>query len=133
MNRPLHVLAPVAALACASCVQSEADVTPETAPVVSAERGCFFGRRINGYSEAPDGPGGGDRFYVKTGANERWLLETYGPCPGLDWSLSIALDTRSVSSVCTGETVTVIVPRSIGGMPDRCTARVLGKVVEPRT
>mgnify|MGYP006397544135 CR=1 FL=1 len=121
-----------ASLALAGCAQTAAE--PEPTPVLSSERQCFFTRQINGYSEAPDGPGGEDRLYVRTGVNDRFLLETFGPCPDLDWSLSIALDTRfSGTSLCSGETVTVLVPQSVGGITDRCTARVLGKVVEPRS
>lgn len=127
------LLAGVAAsLALVGCAQTAAE--PEPTPVLSSERQCFFTRQINGYSEAPDGPGGEDRLYVRTGVNDRFLLETFGPCPDLDWSLSIALDTRfSGTNLCSGETVTVLVPQSVGGITDRCTARVLGKVVEPRS
>jgi hypothetical protein len=121
-----------ASLALAGCTQGEPE--PLEPVALSSERQCFFTRQINGYSEAPDGPGGEERLFVRTGVNDRYLLETFGPCPDLDWSFSIALDSRFAgSSLCSGETVTVLVPQSIGGIPDRCTARVLGKVVEPRS
>lgn len=129
MTAPLKVLAPLAALASVSCVQTEVE-EPEPVASLSAERTCFFTRQVNGYSEAPEGPTG-DRLYVRTGANTRHLLETYGPCPDLDWSLNIALDTRfSGTSLCTGDTVTLLVPRTGIDTPDRCTARVLGEVVD---
>jgi hypothetical protein len=121
-----------ASLALAGCTQGEPE--PIEPVALSSERQCFFTRQINGYSEAPDGPRGEERLYVNTGVNDRYLLETFGPCPDLDWSFSIALDARFAgTSLCSGETVNVLVPQSVGGIPNRCTARVLGKVIEPRS
>lgn len=123
----VRTAAPLALLALAGCSSSE---PPEVEPLagLSTERSCFFTRSINGYNEAPSGPRGGERLWVHTGVNERFLIETYGPCPDLDWSFSIALDTRAQTSLCTGDIATVVVPRTIGGVPDRCTARVLGRM-----
>lgn len=129
MIRPIHILAPAAALACASCAQQEVEPV-ESVAELSTERACFFTRQINSYAEAPDGPRGGDRLYVRVAGGDRYLLETYGPCPDLDWSLSIVLDTRLQTSLCTGDIATVVVPQTVGGLPNRCTARVLGKVAE---
>ncbi|MGI8944195.1 MAG: DUF6491 family protein [Qipengyuania sp.] len=135
MTRPLDIrtfaLVPAAALACVSCVQAEGEVVPEETVAYSADRACFFTRQIDGYGSAPDGPHGAERLYVRTSARERFLLETYGPCPGIDWSLQIGLDTRFQSSLCTGDTATLVIPRSIDGGTERCTARVLGRALEP--
>lgn len=118
-----------AALACASCAPVEEDAAP--IPGLSTARQCFFTDQINGYGDAPDGPRG-NRIRVSTGSNDRWLLETFGPCPELDWTFQIALETRPGSNLCTGDTATLIVPRSAGGRPDRCSVRLLGKLEEPR-
>lgn len=126
-HRPIF-LAPIAALACMSCVQADGEPAEPVAGL-SSEQACFFSRQINGYAEAPDGPGG-DRLYVKTGARERFLLETWGPCPDLDWSFRIGIDTRFSGSLCTGDTATVFVPSTVDGVPTRCSARILGKVTE---
>lgn len=117
------------AVAAASC----APVEEEPAPIagLSTERQCFFTDQINGYGDAPDGPRG-NRVNVSTGPNDRWLLETFGPCPELDWSFQIGLETRPGTSMCTGDTATLLVPTSIGGRPDRCSVRLLGKLEEPR-
>lgn len=125
------LLAVAAALVAVSC--APVDRGPEE-PIagLSTERSCFFTSQINGYSEAPDGPRGEDRLYVRVGVHDRYLLQTYGPCPELDWSFQIGIDTRMQNSLCSGDIATVIVPRGIGGAPDRCTARVLGKMVETR-
>ena len=123
------VAALAAAAACAGCapVEDEAALPAN----VSAERQCFIVSRISGYGEAPDGPGGTERLYVEVGASERWLLETFGACPELDWTYRIALDPRPYTSLCTGRTAEVLVPAAQAGRVDRCTARVLGKVTEP--
>lgn len=126
------ILTAAAALAAGAALSGCARTAGEplaAAPGLSTERQCFFARQINGYSEAPDGPNGENRLTVNTGARDRWLLETYGPCPDLDWSFRVAIDTRfEGSSLCTGDIATVLVPRGISGPPDRCTARVLGKL-----
>jgi hypothetical protein len=117
-----------AALAVA-CVPVERE--PVAVAGLSTDRHCFFTRTIDGYNDAPDGPMG-DRLYITTGPRDRWLFETYGICPQLDWSHQIALDTRSDISLCTGDTATLLVPRGPGSRPERCTVRLLGKVIEPR-
>lgn len=129
--RTLFAAAPLVALAaCASMDDAEAGAE-EVA--IASERSCFFTRSITGYSEAPDGPARAERLYVNTGRDERYLVEAFGPCPELDWNYRIGIDTRpfAASSLCTGDTVTLLVPGSIDGRPDRCRARVIGKVVEP--
>ena len=100
MNRAAIVSAALAALACAS---SCAPVEEPAAPIagLSTERQCFFTDQIDGYGDAPDGPRG-NRIRVSTGPNDRWLLETFGPCPELDWTFHIALETRPGSNLCTG-------------------------------
>ena len=96
---------------------------------ISTAHQCFFVSQINGYSEAPDGPNGRDRLYVTTGVNDRWLLEPFAGCPNLNWANNIALNTRSFTTLCTGETAELLVPSGISTQGvDRCTARVLGKV-----
>lgn len=129
MNRSAISIAALAISACAACAPVEYD--PEPIAGLSTERQCFFTREINGYSDAPDGERG-DRIYISTGPRERWLFETFGSCHELDWTNQVALDTRSLSNICTGDTATLIVPRSIGNQPDRCSVRLLGKMEDSR-
>lgn len=120
-----------ATLACAACTSAE----PEREPIagLSTARQCFFTSQISGYGDAPGGEGAVERLYVNTGVRDRWLFETFGPCPELDWTFRIALDTGPISSVCTGDTATLLVPRTGGGgPPDRCTVRLLGKMEPSR-
>ncbi|MCB2065946.1 MAG: hypothetical protein KDE15_04810 [Erythrobacter sp.] len=134
MSQPRHLAAPLLAtllaLACAACVTEEAG---EQEPIagLDTERQCFFPNQINGYSEAPDGSRG-ERIYVRTGVRERFLVETLGSCPDIDWSLQLGIDPRfNTGSYCTGDQITLVVPRSLGGAgPDRCMARVLGRMVD---
>ncbi len=126
MLKSVVVLTPLLALAATACVQDGAE-PPEPIAGLSTERACFFMSQVNGYNEAPDGPRG-DRLYVNVGARDRYLLETMGSCPDLDWSLQIGIDPDHQSSICTGDTVTLVIPQSLGGIPQRCTARVLGKM-----
>jgi hypothetical protein len=128
---PRAFLAAAAALAAAAC--APVDRGPDE-PIagLSTERACFFTRQVNGYSEAPDGPRGEERLYVRAGVRDRYLLETFGPCPDLDWTLQIAIDSRMQTSLCTGDIATVIVPGTLGSSPDRCTARVLGRMIDDR-
>ncbi|QZH75556.1 MAG: hypothetical protein JY451_02780 [Erythrobacter sp.] len=128
MKKPIAFLLPAAALACTACVADD-DQPPEEIAGLSTERECFFVSQVNGYSEAPDGRRG-ERLYVSTGVNERYLLETFGACPDLDWNYRIGLDARFQSSLCPGDTARLIVPRSLDGSPDTCTVTVLGKMVE---
>jgi len=128
MTRLIPAAALVAAAACASCAPVE---EPEPIAGLSTERQCFFTRQINGYGDAPDGPRG-DRIYIDTGPRDRWLLETFGSCYELDWAQTIALDTRSMSNMCTGDTATLIVPRGLDRTPDRCSVRLLGKMEDTR-
>lgn|SRR5690606_32137725 len=128
MTRNSVVLAALAT-ACASCAPVEEPAEPIAG--LSTDRQCFFTRQINGYSDAPDGPRG-DRIYISTGPNDRWLFETFGTCFELDWTNAIALDTRGPSNLCTGDTATLIVPRGLDRTPDRCTVRLLGKMAETR-
>ena len=131
MPKPAPIpIALAAAAACAACAPVEQDEAFALPANVSAERQCFSVDRISGYSEAPDGPRGADRLYVRSGVNDRWLLETFGGCHDLDWALQVGLDTRLQTNLCTGEVATLVVPRTGFTTPDRCTARVLGKVIE---
>ena len=90
MLKSVVVLTPLLALAATACVQDGAE-PPEPIAGLSTERACFFMSQVNGYNEAPDGPRG-DRLYVNVGARDRYLLETMGSCPDLDWSLQIGID-----------------------------------------
>ncbi len=117
-------------VACAPVEQPGADEYDATVANVDTGRACFFTREINGFSNAPEAPEGRDRLYISTGVSERWLLETWGSCPELDFSLAVGLDARGSTSICTGQMETLVVSSSIPDTLDRCPVRVLGRVIE---
>ncbi|GAA5048570.1 hypothetical protein GCM10023208_05880 [Erythrobacter westpacificensis] len=116
--------------ACAPVEEPAADGYDAALANLDTSRACFFTREINGYSDAPSSSARNDRLYISTGVNERWLLETYGSCPDLDFANAVGLDVRGSISVCTGQTETLLVPSTIPGEVDRCPVRVLGRVIE---
>lgn len=120
----------LAVAACAPVARPGADEYDATLANVDTDRACFFTREINGYSNAPESPKGRDRLYISTGVSERWLLETWGSCPELDFSLAVGLDARGSTSICTGQMETLVVPSSIPDTLDRCPVRVVGRVIE---
>ena len=122
--------AALALVACAPVEQPGANEYDATLAGVDTERACFFAREINGFSDAPESHGGRDRLYISTGVSERWLLETWGSCPELDFSLAVGLDARGSTSICTGQMETLVVPSTIPDTLDRCPVRVLGRVIE---
>jgi len=127
---PTFATAPLVLLlgACAATTADE----PEAPLTFDTSRQCFFASQINGYSDAPDGPGGEERLTVSTGVNDDWLFEAFGnTCRELDFAENVAFDTRQLS-LCTGTTETLLVPRGGSGPPDRCSVRLLGKVTNPQ-
>ncbi|TIX49750.1 DUF6491 family protein [Alteraurantiacibacter aquimixticola] len=126
--KKIPALAAMAMLATA-CAQTDAE--PRTIAGVDTERQCFFTNTISGYTSAPDGPDGEERLIVTTGPSDDWLFEVVGPCNDLDFAHRIAFDLRGRSTLCTGQTETLLVPSSIpSSRVERCTVRMLGKVLE---
>lgn len=113
----------VAALAsCAPVTEPQ----PETLAGLQTDNQCFFTRSVRGYSDAPDGPSGAERIFVDTGPNEKFVLESASACLGIDYANRIALDNRSRTSLCTGDTATLLVPSATA--TDRCLVRVIGRI-----
>lgn len=116
--------------ACAQTDTATVDEYDATLANLDTDRACFFTREIRGYSNAPESSSRNERIYIDAGGDDRWLLETTGPCPDLDFSLRLALDVRGTGSVCTGDWENLLVPSGIGGDIQRCPVRVLGRVIE---
>lgn len=131
MNR-LHLTLAASALALTlgACAATTTD-EPEAPVAFDTTRQCFFTSQINGFSNAPDGPNGEERLVVHTGPNDSWLFEAFGnSCNDLDFAQGVAFDPRTMTSMCTGTTETLLVPRPGGGPAERCSVRLLGKVIE---
>ncbi len=121
------------ALGLSACAPTDAAAVDEYDAVLAnldTQRACFTTREIQGYSNAPESSSRAERIYLDTGMNERFLLETTGPCPELDFGLRLALDVRGTGSICTGDWENLLVPSSLRGEVERCPVRVLGRVIE---
>ncbi len=116
--------------ACAPMDAPQANAADAEPTEIDTSRSCFTQREIRGYAAAPDGPNGRERIYLDTGIHEQFVLETIGPCPDLDFSLRIALDTRTMGSICTGDVETLVIPSAIPQEFGQCPVRVLGRLVE---
>jgi hypothetical protein len=61
--------------------------------------------------------------HLRVGRRDFYRLDLLGPCPNLDFSLALGLQTRGSSQICTGSGLgTSIVTRSASG-PQRCSVR----------
>jgi hypothetical protein len=85
-------------------------------------RQCFFQRQLNGWKEV------GDRqVNLRAGVRDIYQVALDAPCWNLKWAQRLGIENRGSSSVCTGDTVVLVVPdRTMG--TDRCFARVLRKL-----
>ncbi|MBB3990646.1 DUF6491 family protein [Croceicoccus naphthovorans] len=117
----------VTTLALAGCAYSQSDdVASQSSPAGS--RDCFFLSQVSGFNDAPDIERGSDRIYVHTGPSETYLFETFGSCPNLNYSETIAFDQNGPGQICRGIDVDLLVPTSIG--VQRCPVRMISRVPE---
>ena len=120
-----HIFAAlVMPLALSGCATAERDAPSDTAD--SQVRSCFFLSQVNGFNDAPDNENGSDRIIVNVSVNDKYLFETFGSCPDLDWTQTIGFDQRGPGQICQGMDVELIVPTSIG--PQRCPVRMIHKL-----
>lgn len=124
MLKRLTVSALAAPLTLAGCAAADT-AAPEYASATDT-RSCFFLSQVNGFNDAPDVEPGSDRIIVSVGVNEKYLFETFGSCPDLNWSETIAFDQTGPGQICNGIDVDLIVPTSIG--PRRCAVRMIRKL-----
>lgn len=113
-------------LAVAGCATAERDAPADTADRQAPS--CFFLSQVNGFNDAPDIRNGSDRIIVNVGVNDKYLFETFGSCPDLNWTQAIGFDQRGPGRICQGLDVDLIVPTSIG--PQRCPVRMIRKLSE---
>ncbi|PEQ13036.1 hypothetical protein B2G71_09430 [Novosphingobium sp. PC22D] len=122
-------LAPVAAFGAAASISACAGTAaPEPATAAAEGRSCFFLSQVNGFNDVPDTRRGSDSVVVSVGVRDKYLFETFGPCPDLDWSEAIAFDQRGPGQICDGLDVDLIVPGPTG--PKRCAVRMVRKISE---
>ena len=94
-----------AALVCglflAACASDGADKM-EAADSESGGKECFWISEVSGFNSA-----GRDRIIVSTGPNERFLFETFGSCPGLNFSETVGFEKRGPGQICSGLDVNI--------------------------
>ena len=117
-KRSLLALATIALTA--SCTQVEPRRHAAAAPDGPA-RQCFFLSQVSGYSHA-----GRNRILVSTGPRDRYLFETLGNCPDLNYGEALAFDPAGPGTICRGIDVDLIVPTTIG--PRRCAVGMIRKL-----
>ncbi|MET1754304.1 DUF6491 family protein [Novosphingobium sp. RD2P27] len=84
---------------------------------------CFFPSQVNGFQRARPTEQGSENIVVTIGANRKYLFQTLGPCPDINWSETIAFDQFGPGQICDGRDVTLVVPSTIG--LQRCAVRMI--------
>jgi hypothetical protein len=116
-------IACLAGIALASCTQEGS--TSLAGADERSGRQCFAVGLVSGFEEGPED----DTVIIRVGVNDRYLFQTFGPCPDLDFAQALALDVRPGSFVCDALDVNLIVPSPTLG-PDRCPVRLIRKLSE---
>ncbi|MGB3165323.1 MAG: DUF6491 family protein [Alteraurantiacibacter sp.] len=129
MTRFSLLVALVPLAACTSTPQTEVGSEDAFLAQVDISRACFNRREVRGYEAARDASGSRERILLDTGLEEIFVLETTGPCPGLDLSLRVALDQRGIGNICTGDFERIVLPRGQGQDLASCPVRVIGRLV----
>ncbi|VWX52810.1 DUF6491 family protein [Novosphingobium sp. 9U] len=120
------ILAAVAAFGGGAVLSACAATTEPTSVAsagASAGRQCFYRSQVNGFQHVRKQARGSDGVIVSVGANQRYLFETLGPCPDIDWSETIGFDQTGPGQICDGLDVTLVVPSTIG--PRRCAVQMI--------
>lgn len=113
----------VAFVAGIATVQGCATQTPAPESAGVAGQGqCFRPSDVMSYRAVDD-----DTVNVQVGANDVYSVDLAGPCPGIDWSLQISLQSATGSPwVCGGHDAVLLVPSSMGTM--RCPVTNIQKL-----
>ncbi|GGD82969.1 DUF6491 family protein [Croceicoccus mobilis] len=123
----IRSIAIVSTLALAGCTYSQSnDVATQSS--LAGSRDCFFLSQVSGFDDARDIERGSDRIYVHTGPSETYLFETFGSCPDLNYSETIAFDQNGPGQICRGIDVDLLVPTIIG--VQRCPVRMISKLAD---
>ena len=93
------------------------------APSASGKTGqsCFWTRDVNGFQAVND-----QTVNIKVGVRDVYQLTLFAPSPDIDWTESLALESKGSSWICSGLDATLIVPGPIG--PQRYPVTSLRKL-----
>lgn len=123
--KPSPTLLIVAAFAGGAMFSAYAASADAPAAIQSAPPGksCFFRSQVDGFQHVRGKRRGDDAVIVSAGPGRKYLFETLGPCPDLDWTETIGFDETGAGQICDGLDVTLVVPSSIG--PQRCAVKMI--------
>ncbi|MFN3233199.1 MAG: DUF6491 family protein [Alphaproteobacteria bacterium] len=107
----------------AACAQTDTGTTTQAAATATEGKECFWLREVSGFNRA-----GRNQIFVHTGPNERFLFETLGPCPNLNFSETLAFEQRGPGQICRGLDVNLIVGGNVG--PGRCPVKMIKKMTK---
>jgi hypothetical protein len=96
---------------------------PKEARATSARGECFWPNQVSGFNNVRNKEIGSDRILVSVGVNQRYLFETFGSCPDLNYAENIGFDQHGSGQICRGVDVTLIVPGPAGTR--RCPVRMI--------
>ena len=125
MSRLCAVLPALALAACTTSMAGDTTATTAATSAAATGKSCFWPSQVNGFTRGP----ASNQIYVSTGASEKYLFETMGPCPDLNFSETLGFDQFGAGQICSGLDVTLIVPTATG--PQRCPVRMIQKVASP--
>lgn len=89
-------------------------------------KSCFFRSQVDGFQHVRKNSRGSAAVIVTVGVNKKYLFETLGPCPDIDWSQTIGFDQVGPGQICDGLDVTLVVPSTIG--PQRCAVKMIRQI-----
>lgn len=118
MKSPIYATGCGAAALAAVLVLGGCAAQPSRELAAQDNRKCFYADNVNGFTAVDD-----DTVNLRVGANDVYQLELLGPCPDVDWSLKIGIQSRGSSWICSGLDATLITPSAIG--PQRCPVRTI--------
>lgn len=93
----------------------------QAADTAKPHRSCFWTRDVSSWSAADD-----RTVYIKVGVKDVYRLDLMGPCPDIDWSWKMGLESHGSSSICSALDATIIARSPIG--PQRCPVREVTKL-----
>lgn len=122
MSVPLRLLLALCSAAPGLAVAASAPAQPAAAPGPQP-RACFFPREINSWREA-----GTDAVVLRLTGDRYYRLQLMGPCPELRSTMTLGVENRGGSSICTGEAFSLIVRDLSGQGTQHCPVSGLAPV-----
>lgn len=125
MKFPLLAVSCLVVLA-AGCAPAEKP--GEASAAAPSGKQCFWPSQVSGFNDVRGSELGSNRIVVSVGVNDRYLFETFGSCPDLNYAENIGFDQHGPGQICRGIDVTLLVPGVTG--IQRCPVRMIRKLTD---